>query len=202
MFLRIEFALVEQRLAADERGGLPLVEAQRLAADERGGLPLVEADFKAELPVTGGYDTGGIVGFSIDTDSTDGDNRITACRVSDGTVTGGDNAGGIVGYNVYYSYITSCYTTAGVSGGSSTGAFVGFNNSATITAGYWLTDTQANGVELDTGSSNVTKVEGGVTWKTATDAMNAAIPTDGSCPYRFVQSDGENNPPVLESTGE
>ena len=33
VFLRIEFALVEQRLAADERGS----------------LPLVEADFKAEL---------------------------------------------------------------------------------------------------------------------------------------------------------
>ena len=33
VFLRIEFALVEQRLAADERGG----------------LPLVEADFEAEL---------------------------------------------------------------------------------------------------------------------------------------------------------
>ena len=33
VFLRVEFALVEQRLAADERGG----------------LSLVEADFKAEL---------------------------------------------------------------------------------------------------------------------------------------------------------
>ena len=33
VLLRIEFALIEQRLAADERGG----------------LPLVEADFKAEF---------------------------------------------------------------------------------------------------------------------------------------------------------
>ncbi len=152
--------------------------------------------------VTSGYDTGGIVGFSVAADSGDGNIHITACRVSGGTVTGGGNVGGIVGYNIYYSYITACYTTAGVSGGSNAGAFVGFNNSATITAGYWLTDTQADGVGLNTGGSDVTKVEGGVTWKTATEAMNAAIPTDGSCPYRFVQSDGENNPPVLESTGE
>ena len=152
--------------------------------------------------VTGGNDAGGIVGYFIYMDSTDDDNRITACRVSGGTVTGGHNAGGIVGFNVYYSYITSCYTTAGVSGSSDVGAFVGSNVDATITAGYWLTDTQANGVGRDDGSSDVTKVEGGVTWKTATDAMNAAIPTDGTCPYRFVQSGGENNPPVLESTGE
>ena len=33
VFLRVEFTLVEQRLAADERGG----------------LPFIEADFKAEL---------------------------------------------------------------------------------------------------------------------------------------------------------
>lgn len=152
--------------------------------------------------VNGGDIAGGIVGYSVDPDSGDGNTRIMACCVSGGTVTGGYNAGGIVGFNAFNSYITACTTTAGVSGGSGTGAFVGFNAEATITAGYWLTDTQANGVGLNTGVSNVTKVEGGVTWKTATEAMNVAIPTDGSCPYRFVQSDGENNPPVLESTGE
>lgn len=151
--------------------------------------------------VTASYHAGGIVGYSVDADSGDGNNRITACRVSGGTVTGGDNVGGIVGFNAFNSYITSCYTTAGVSGGSA-GAFVGYNAYATITAGYWQTDTQSNAIGLNTGSSDVTKVEGGVTWKTATEAMNAAIPTDGTCPYRFVQRGGENNPPVLESTGE
>ena len=66
--------------------------------------------------VTASYHAGGIVGYSVDADSGDGNNRITACRVSGGTVTGGDNVGGIVGFNAFNSYITSCYTTAGVSG--------------------------------------------------------------------------------------
>ena len=153
--------------------------------------------------VTTSGNAGGIVGYSVVSNPDYGNTHITACRVSGGMVTGGINVGGIVGYNIQFSYVTACYTTAGVKGGSTVGAFIGYNIESDITAGYWLTDTQANGVGSDFGGScDVTKVEGGVTWKTATDAMNAAIPTDGSCPYRFVQSGGENNPPVLESTGE
>lgn len=144
--------------------------------------------------ITRNDQTGGIAGFN-------NSGNITACSVSGGTITGNDQTGGIAGFNSGGN-ITACYTTADVKGNNnSIGAFAGFNTGG-ITAGYWLTDTQANGVGSDVGSSDVTKVEGGVTWKTATEAMNAAIPTDGTCPYRFVQRGGENNPPVLESTGE
>lgn len=152
--------------------------------------------------VTTGGNAGGIVGYSVVSNPDYGNTHITACRVSGGMVTGGINVGGIVGYNIQFSYVTACYTTAGVKGGSTVGAFIGYNIESDITAGYWLTDTQGNGTGLNVGSAGATKVEGSVTWKTATEAMNAAIPTDGSCPYRFVQSDGDNNPPVLESTGE
>ena len=75
------------------------------------------------------------------------------------------------------------------------------NGETIITAGYWQTDSQESAVGFGE-SGGATRVEGTVTWKTATEEMNRAIPTDGSCPYRFVQKDGENNPPVIEKTGE
>ena len=78
---------------------------------------------------------------------------------------------------------------------------MGENLGATIFSGYWQTDSQADAIGGDDGFG-VTKVEGNVTWKTATEAMNAAIPNDGSCPYRYVQRNGENNPPAIEKTGE
>lgn len=142
--------------------------------------------------ITGSFDLGGIAGFSYG-------GNITACSVSGSTINGEYQVGGIVGYN--FKNIIACYTTADVKGNSYTGAFAGANNGG-ITAGYWQTDTQSNAIGQDSYGSQTTKVEGDVTWKTATEAMNAAIPTDGSCPYRFVQRDGDNNPPVLESTDE
>ena len=141
--------------------------------------------------ITGSFDLGGIAGFSYG-------GNITACSVSGSTINGEYQVGGIVGYN--FKNITACYTTADVKGNSSTGAFAGANNGG-ITAGYWQTDTPNQAIGSGN-SSGVTKVEGGVTWKDATGVMNAAIPTDGSCPYRYVQRDGDNNPPVLEYTGE
>ena len=143
--------------------------------------------------INGNDRLGGIAGYN------NGGN-ITACSVSGGTITGNDRLGGIAGIN--YGNITACYTTADVKGnGDWTGAFAGVNMSG-ITAGYWQTDTKSNAIGHDLSGSQTTKVEGDVTWKTATDAMNAAIPNDGSCPYRYVQRDGDNNPPVIEHTGE
>ena len=142
--------------------------------------------------ITGNDQTGGIAGFNSY-------GYITACSVSGGTINGNNRVGGIAGfYNG--GNITACYTTADVKGNSWTGAFAGFN-AGDIIAGYWQTDTPNQAIGSGDGSG-VTKVEGDVTWKTATDAMNAAIPADGSCPYRYVQRDGENNPPVIEHTGE
>ena len=146
-----------------------------------------------------GTGVGGIIGYNIDT-------NITACSVTGGTITTTNistDAGGIGGFCYNGSQIIACYTTADVKG-NRPGAFIGSINGVTINTSYWQTDTpnQAIGYIAAGDGSGVTKVEGDVTWKTATDAMNAKIPNDGSCPYRYVQRDGDNNPPVLEYTGE
>lgn len=145
-----------------------------------------------------GASVGGIAGYMSD-------GCITACSVSNCTITGFDQSGGVAG-RIEGGHITACYTTADVYGSGTAGAFVGHNEMlvvdiATITACYWQTDSQESAVGFGE-SGGATRVEGTVTWKTATEEMNRAIPTDGSCPYRFVQKDGENNPPVIEKTGE
>ena len=150
--------------------------------------------------ITGSGLVGGIAGYT----SLHDDGGIIACSVSNSTITGDNCVGGIVGYT-NEGHITACYTTADVNGSYAVGAFIGYNNEGgngptIITAGYWQTDSQESAVGLGE-SSGATRVEGAVTWETATEEMNRAIPTDGSCPYRFVQKDGENNPPVIEKTG-
>ena len=152
--------------------------------------------------ITGNNNVGGIAGRA----SLDDDGCITACSVSNSDITGDDRVGGIAG-RTNEGHITACYTTADVYGSSHVGAFVGYNEEfvadgeTIITAGYWQTDSQESAVGFGE-SGGTTRVEGTVTWKTATEEMNRAIPTDVSCPYRFVQKDGENNPPVIEKTGE
>ena len=150
--------------------------------------------------ITGDDIVGGIAGYA----SQDDDGCITACSVSNSAITGNNHVGGIVGF-IDAGHITACYTTADVYGSGNVGAFIGYNNEGSndptiITAGYWQTDSQESAVGFGE-SGGATRVEGTVTWKTATEEMNRAIPTDGSCPYRFVQRDGENNPPVIEKTG-
>ena len=151
--------------------------------------------------ITGSRLVGGIAGYA----SLNDDGCIIACSVSNSTITGDNHVGGIVGYT-NEGHITACYTTADVYGSYAVGAFIGYNDKigngpTIITAGYWQTDSQESAVGYGE-SSGATRVEGAVTWETATEEMNRAIPTDGSCPYRFVQKDGENNPPVIEKTGE
>ena len=152
--------------------------------------------------ITGNNNVGGIAGRA----SLDDDGCITACSVSNSDITGDDRVGGIAG-RTNEGHITACYTTADVYGSSHVGAFVCYNEEfvadgeTIITAGYWQTDSQESAVGFGE-SGGTTRVEGTVTWKTATEEMNRAIPTDVSCPYRFVQKDGENNPPVIEKTGE
>ena len=152
--------------------------------------------------ITGDDRVGGIVGSANQGD----DGYIIACSVSNSDITGDDRVGGIAG-RTNEGHITACYTTADVYGSSHVGAFVCYNEEfvadgeTIITAGYWQTDSQESAVGFGE-SGGTTRVEGTVTWKTATEEMNRAIPTDVSCPYRFVQKDGENNPPVIEKTGE
>ena len=151
--------------------------------------------------ITGDDRVGGIVGSANQGD----DGYIIACSVSNSDITGDDRVGGIAG-RTNEGHITACYTTADVYGSSHVGAFVCYNEEfvadgeTIITAGYWQTDSQESAVGFGE-SGGTTRVEGTVTWKTATEEMNRAIPTDVSCPYRFVQKDGENNPPVIEKTG-
>jgi prepilin-type N-terminal cleavage/methylation domain-containing protein len=70
--------------------------------------------------VTGGSDTGGLVGRNYGT--------ITDCYAT-AEVTGGSRTGGLVGY-AYSGSITSCYATGKVTGDSCTGGLVGWNNGA------------------------------------------------------------------------
>ena len=182
--------------------GLNLADSKINGNNNVGGIVGLTQDVNiTACSVTGctingvGY-LGGIVGH------TDVVSYITACYVTGGMINGSNDVGGIVGY-AQGCVITSCYTTADVKGNSNTGSFVGYWYGFNIFAGYWQTDTQTNAIGYNEyGGDKTTKVEGDVTWKTATDAMNAKIPNDGSCPYRYVQRDGDNNPPVLEYTGE
>ena len=169
---------------------------------EMPGMPILPLAALQIAPINvneAGTGVGGIIGYATN-------NNITACSVTGSTITTSTGyAGGIGGFCYNGTQIIACYTTADVKSGSTTGAFIGCSNGGTvINTGYWQTDTpnQAIGYIAAGDGSRVTKVEGGVTWKTATDAMNAKIPTDGSCPYKYVQRDGDNNPPVLEYTGE
>ena len=118
--------------------------------------------------VSGGQMVGGIVGEN----SKNG--AIIACTAT-GSVLGKDHyAGGIAGYNDN-STVTACYHAKGnVSGASGVGGAVGENFDGTLTACYW------SGLP-DNDNGGATKVDGTtVTWKTAVDAMNAALKSAGS----------------------
>ena len=100
----------------------------------------------------------------------------------------------------------SCYATGKVTGIANVGAVAGRNNiNSTITACYWSGNaTTGVGREDGVTTSDVDKVgENGITWQSATTAMNTAIKTwnagnDNACPYHYEQQAGENEPPVLE----
>ena len=92
------------------------------------------------------------------------------------TITYGHaNVGGVVGINGQGT-VTACYHATGEitsSVGDRIGGIAGCNDQGTFTACYW-----ENNQEQGTGSGNTggtAKVEGNVIWKTAVDAMNAAL---------------------------
>ena len=104
---------------------------------------------------------------------------LTACY-STGNVTatityGHANVGGVVGINGQGT-VTACYHATGEitsSVGDRIGGIAGCNDQGTFTACYW-----ENNQEQGTGSGSTggtAKVEGNVIWKTAVDAMNAAL---------------------------
>ncbi len=86
-----------------------------LAAYSDAGL----SDCHGSGSVSGGYDTGGLVG--------NGYSSFSRCSFS-GTVTGGDNVGGITGENHWGSF-SECYATGTVTGQGNVGGVCGNGNS-------------------------------------------------------------------------
>lgn len=154
------------------------------------------SDCHSSSTVTGADYVGGVIG-KIETENKKA--VLIACS-STGDVTTYLYAGGVVGYSDTDTSITACYATGKVSG-NRIGGVAGRNNDS-ITACYWSGE-NANGVGGSGDASGVTKVDGSnITWKTATENMNAAIKTwnesnNTACPYHYVQQDGTDNPPVV-----
>lgn len=102
---------------------------------------------------------------------------IIGCSVS-GDISGSEFVGGVAGDSAYGS-LTACYHAGNVSGSQYVGGVTGFatGNLAKVIACYW-SDYDGNGI--GNGSGEATKVDGTtVTWKTAVDAMNAALNGSG-----------------------
>lgn len=127
------------------------------------------------------------------------------------TVKGVDYyVGGIAGYN--YGTITACYNTGALSAtdsgeGTYIGGVVGNNyDTGIITACYWDCTGATKGIGYDYTSENssdegATKVDGTtVTWETAMEAMNTALPSDFG-DWRYKQSTAENEPLILDKSG-
>ena len=105
------------------------------------------------------------------------------------TITYGHaNVGGVVGINGQGT-VTACYHATGEitsSVGDRIGGIAGCNDQGTFTACYW-----ENNQEQGTGSGSTggtAKVEGNVIWKTAVDAMNAAL--NGLTTWRYDLGEG------------
>ena len=125
---------------------------------------------------------GGVVGHN-------GGSTLTACyatgSVSD-TGSGTIYVGGVTGNN-FGGTLTACYHANGTVSGpdGTTGGVAGRNYKAgsydpVITACYWGSNGQEQGIGEDqVGTGGTTKVEGNVIWKTAVDAMNAALNESG-----------------------
>ena len=136
-------------------------------------------DVTVENDGTNNSHAGGVVGYN-------GGGTLTACYAT-GSVTGSGSGtiyvGGVTGSN-NLGTLTACYhakrningpngTTGGVAGRNFKGSMI---DGGIITACYWGDNGQEQGIGEDqVGTGGTTKVEGNVIWKTAVDAMNAAL---------------------------
>ena len=123
--------------------------------------------------ISGARQVGGVVGyFGV------GYNVVTACY-HEGSVSGSVSVGGVAGDSAYGS-LTACYHAGNVSGSQYVGGVTGIatGSLAKVIACYW-NGYDGNGIGL--GRGEATQVDGTtVTWKTAVDAMNAALQNAGS----------------------
>lgn len=147
------------------------------------------------------YSVGGIV--------TDNYGSVTGCY-NIAAVKGVDfYVGGIAGYN--YGTITACYNTGALSATAPDeetyiGGVVGYNyDTGIITACYWDCTGTTKGIGYDNTSENssdegATKVDvTTVTWETAKEEMNNALP--GGFDLRYESNDDEQEPLILDKSG-
>ena len=122
--------------------------------------------------ISGVRQVGGVMGWFT------GNGIATACYHV-GSVSGSEYVGGVAG-NSSYGSLTACYHVGNVTGSQYVGGVTGIatGSLAKVIAYYW-NGYDGNGIGL--GRGEATQVDGTtVTWKTAVDAMNAALQNAGS----------------------
>ena len=122
--------------------------------------------------IRGVRQVGGVMGWFT------GNGIATACYHV-GSVSGSEYVGGVAG-NSSYGSLTACYHVGNVTGSQYVGGVTGIatGSLAKVIACYW-NGYDGNGIGL--GRGEATQVDGTtVTWKTAVDAMNAALQNAGS----------------------
>ena len=122
--------------------------------------------------ISGVRQVGGVMGWFT------GNGIATACYHV-GSVSGSQYVGGVAG-NSSYGSLTACYHVGNVTGSQYVGGVTGIatGSLAKVIACYW-NGYDGNGIGL--GRGEATQVDGTtVTWKTAVDAMNAALQNAGS----------------------
>lgn len=147
--------------------------------------------------LSSGHSVGGIVNGNS--------GLVTGCY-NIATVKGvNGDVGGIAGYN--YGTITACYNTGALSAtapdeGTYIGGVVGSNyDTGIINTCYWNCTGATNGIGEDENSQTATEVDSTtVTWETAMEAMNTALPSDFG-DWRYEPSTNENEPLILDKSG-
>lgn len=138
-----------------------------------------------DVNIKGEYYVGGVVGYNT--------GHIIACS-SSGNVSGISGIGGIAGSNSSDANITACYSLTNINGENNLGGVLGENEAGFITSCYWSGNLTSG---VGNGSGSATKVEGNVTWQTATNDMNEALETVNS-EWIYVQGDDKNISPTLQ----
>lgn len=146
-----------------------------------------------------GFNAGGIVA--------DNYGKVTGCYNIANVVGTNVNVGGIAGLNNATATITACYNTGALSATSSDestyiGGVVGAND-GTITACYWNCTGAEEGIGVDYNSQTTTKVDDTtVTWETAKEAMNKALPDDFGRTYQINTDEAiKDSEPLILGTG-
>ena len=121
-----------------------------------------------DVKITGNAtSTGGIAGDNI--------GSIIACSFS-GEVSARSRCGGIVGRNLDGN-ILACWADAQASD-SYLGGVCGLYRSGSVTACYWAGSATVGIDDANNNPDTTVKVEGDITWQSACEGMNAALPAD------------------------